>query len=246
MFRRLLSGLAVVMVTVALGAVVMPGISGAANTITHWPRAQTIPAPVCTYVPQWQGHGQAGVCVQAQTHRFRVEWFNDYVAPLPGQRPSSEILNLTGLSPTGRFLPGYDNTPTGCTIKNQPVTICYFDVTSPAEYIGWATVSAVKGGMDVHDNFTLVVGPQTYYFINFALPAARVGAHYHALLRVAGGTKPYTLVAVPKLGDGFTVNSKTGVISGVPERSGSIPVRIMAIYKYGTRAWFTATVPVLR
>jgi len=53
------------------------------------------------------------------------------------------------------------------------------------------------------------------------LPAATVGVAYNQTIAVVGGTAPYTFSVVGTLPVGLSLNSVTGVISGVPTTGGS-------------------------
>lgn len=52
------------------------------------------------------------------------------------------------------------------------------------------------------------------------LPKGAIHKAYSATIKVTGGKKPYTFTLETALPPGLKLNAKTGVISGIPTRTG--------------------------
>lgn len=75
-----------------------------------------------------------------------------------------------------------------------------------------------------------------------ALPAALIGQTYNASLKATGGTKPYTWTATG-LPNGLTLNTSTGVITGIPTTQGQATVAFKVNAASG--ATTTKSLPIL-
>ncbi len=73
-------------------------------------------------------------------------------------------------------------------------------------------------------SLTLTINSGPLVVTNSSLPAGAVSVPYNATLGAAGGTPPYTWTLLGILPDGLTLNSNTGLISGIPTASGSSPL----------------------
>jgi hypothetical protein len=121
---------------------------------------------------------------------------------------------------SGTSLPAGLALSTAGTLSGKPTAAGSFTFTITAKDSS-TTPPPISGS----ENYTLVVNAPTLVITPTTLPAAHVASRYSQTIHVSGGTAPYTfaLASGSSLPAGLTLNSTTGVISGVPTAQTSSP-----------------------
>ena len=134
-------------------------------------------------------------------------------------------LTVTGAS----FVAGSQVSFRGTPLTTTFVNAAALTTTVPANLLttlGGVNVQVTNPGGSVSPAASFTVTPAPLSIATVSLPAATSGSNYSALLTGRGGISPYTWTA-NGLPAGVSINQATGVLSGVPQATGTYVVSVV-------------------
>jgi hypothetical protein len=152
--------------------------------------------------------------------------YNQNVSATPAGTYSYSVSN--GALPTGLTLNGSTGSLTG-----TPVVTGSFSFT----------VTATAGNCSGARGYTMTIGCQAISFTTASLPAGNAGVAYSQTLGVTPAGSYFFSLTAGSLPSGLTLNSSTGVLSGLPTVTGAFNFTIKALAAngcFGTQAYSLA------
>jgi hypothetical protein len=150
------------------------------------------------------------------------------VSPLPagtvGKNYSVTVAASGGTPPYGTWQIPAGSLPGGLTLAASSGIISGIPTASGT--FGFIVQVADSAAVTATKSFSVTVSP-TLSITTTTLPAAVAGVSYSQALAATGGVPPYSWsVALGALPPGITLNSSSGVLSGMPVAAGSFPFTI--------------------